>query len=296
MADCDLAMNVSNGGNAGKLVKDLSHLAVNFGHPKKNTISIEIHHGARKDVATLRTVRSLINNLIIGVTKGFKYKMRYVYAHFPINVNLDQNKETGLWEVEIRNFIGEKIVRRVTMAEGVDVEVSKNQKDELILFGNSLENVSQSAADIQQICRVRNKDIRKVRTGAPPPCPSWAHRRVCVLTASPVPGRPVRFREGQRCRGVDADTELVSFAFLGLRSGEGLTICMSSSKGLQKKLLQKVKREPFYAHTNRPRAECDQRSGDGQGWQGGVLRGENAFTVVNRHHYYLGMSYVLKAS
>ncbi|PNY24837.1 60S ribosomal protein L9-B, partial [Tolypocladium capitatum] len=152
-------------GPRGKLVKDLSHVAVNFGHPKKNTISIEIHHGARKDVATLRTVRSLISNLIIGVTKGYKYKMRYVYAHFPINVNLDQNKETGLWEVEIRNFIGEKIVRRVTMAEGVEVEISKNQKDELILFGNSLENVSQSAADIQQICRVRNKDIRKFLDG-----------------------------------------------------------------------------------------------------------------------------------
>jgi hypothetical protein len=89
--------------------------------------------------------------------------MRYVYAHFPINVNLDKNKESGLFEVEIRNFIGEKIVRRVTMHEGVDVEVSKAQKDELILTGNSLENVSQSAADIQQICRVRNKDIRKVR-------------------------------------------------------------------------------------------------------------------------------------
>jgi large subunit ribosomal protein L9e len=62
-----------------------------------------------------------------------------------------------------RNFIGEKIVRRVVMHEGVEVEPSKNQKDELQLFGNSLENVSQSAADIQQICRVRNKDIRKVR-------------------------------------------------------------------------------------------------------------------------------------
>ena len=48
------------------------------------------------------------------------------------------------------------------MHEGVDVEISKNQKDELTLTGNSLENVSQSAADIQQICRVRNKDIRKV--------------------------------------------------------------------------------------------------------------------------------------
>ena len=49
------------------------------------------------------------------------------------------------------------------MLPGVDVETSKNQKDELQLTGNSLENVSQSAADIQQICRVRNKDIRKVK-------------------------------------------------------------------------------------------------------------------------------------
>lgn len=48
------------------------------------------------------------------------------------------------------------------MLPGVDIEISKNQKDELQLTGNSLENVSQSAADIQQICRVKNKDIRKV--------------------------------------------------------------------------------------------------------------------------------------
>lgn len=142
-------------------------MAVNFGHPKKNVISIEIHHGNRKGVAALRTVRSIIQNMVTGVTKGFKYKMRYVYAHFPINVNLDQDKETGLWEVEIRNFIGEKIVRRVAMADGVDVAISTTQKDELVLTGNDLEKVSQSAADIQQVCKVRNKDIRKVRLQSP---------------------------------------------------------------------------------------------------------------------------------
>ncbi|CAH0021842.1 unnamed protein product [Clonostachys rhizophaga] len=152
-------------GPRGKLVKDLSHLAVNFGQPKKNTISIEIHHGNRKNVATLRTVRSLINNLIVGVTKGFKYKMRYVYAHFPINVNLEKNAETGQVEVEIRNFVGEKVLRKVIMQAGVEVVISANQKDELVLSGNSLEAVSQSAADIQQICRVRNKDIRKFLDG-----------------------------------------------------------------------------------------------------------------------------------
>lgn len=51
------------------------------------------------------------------------------------------------------------------MQPGVDVEASKNVKDELLLSGNSIENVSQSAADIQQVCRVRNKDIRKFLDG-----------------------------------------------------------------------------------------------------------------------------------
>ena len=86
----------------GKLVKDLSHIAITFGRPEKNVISIQMHHGIRKGVATLRTVRTIINNLIIGVTKGFLYKMRYVYAHFPINVNVEKNAETGQHEVEIR--------------------------------------------------------------------------------------------------------------------------------------------------------------------------------------------------
>jgi large subunit ribosomal protein L9e len=92
-------------GPRGKLVKDLSHIAVNFSVLKKNVIGLEIHHGSRKNVAALRTVRTIIHNMIVGVTKGFKYKMRYVYAHFPINVNVEQNKETGLWEVEIRYVV-----------------------------------------------------------------------------------------------------------------------------------------------------------------------------------------------
>jgi large subunit ribosomal protein L9e len=155
-------------GPRGKLTKDLSHIAVTFTLPPASKsgqiVHIEIHHGSRKNVATLRTVKSIIQNLITGVTKGYKYKMRYVYAHFPINVNIEKNDE-GRFNLEIRNFLGEKIVRHVTMHEGVSVEASKNVKDQLEITGNNLENVSQSAADIQQICRVRNKDIRKFLDG-----------------------------------------------------------------------------------------------------------------------------------
>lgn len=154
--------NFSPSPSIGKLQKDLSHLAVNFQKPQPDVISVEIHHGSRKAVASLRTVRSILQNLITGVTKGFKYKMRYVYAHFPINVNIEKNAETDVYQVEIRNYLGEKHTRYVTMHPGVDVEASTAQKDELILSGNDLEAVSQSAADIQQVCKARNKDIRKV--------------------------------------------------------------------------------------------------------------------------------------
>jgi large subunit ribosomal protein L9e len=102
----EIALSNPTGHLAGKLTKDLSHIAVNFSVLKKNVIGIEIHHGSRKNVAALRTVRTIINNLIIGVTKGFKYKMRYVYAHFPINVNVEKNAETGNFEVEIRYVAG----------------------------------------------------------------------------------------------------------------------------------------------------------------------------------------------
>ena len=52
-------------------------------------------------------------------------------------------------------------VRHVKMLEGVTISESKAQKDELILEGNDVDKVSQSAASIQGMCRVRNKDIRK---------------------------------------------------------------------------------------------------------------------------------------
>jgi large subunit ribosomal protein L9e len=117
--------------------------------------------GNRKERACLRTVCSHIKNMITGVTKGYEYHMKFVYAHFPINVTIGSDKRT----VEIRNYLGEKTLRRIKLCEGVSVETSKSQKDEIILTGNNLEEVSQAAATIQQSTQVKNKDIRKFLDG-----------------------------------------------------------------------------------------------------------------------------------
>ena len=61
--------------------------------------------------------------------------------------------------IEIRNFLGEKKVRKVDMLDGVTILRSEKVKDELVLNGNDIELVSRSAALINQKCHVKNKDI-----------------------------------------------------------------------------------------------------------------------------------------
>ncbi len=56
-----------------------------------------------------------VQNMIKGVTKGFEYKMRLVYAHFPINANITEEGSC----IEVRNFLGEKRVRIVNMLPGI---------------------------------------------------------------------------------------------------------------------------------------------------------------------------------
>jgi len=150
-------------GPRGTLTKNVRHVDMDIRVVKGKTtkVTLAVWQGGRKHVACLRTIRTLINNMVVGVTKGFRYKMRTVYAHFPINCIIQENGTA----VEIRNFLGEKTVRNVSMLNGVVVTESTAQKDELILEGNDIDMVSQSAASIQGICRVRNKDIRKFLDG-----------------------------------------------------------------------------------------------------------------------------------
>ncbi|VDB85437.1 unnamed protein product [Peniophora sp. CBMAI 1063] len=150
-------------GPRGTLTKNIRHvnMDVRLLKGKTNKVTLAVWQGGRKHVACLRTIKSLIENLITGVTKGFLYKMRAVYAHFPINCII----QDGGKALEIRNFLGEKTVRHVQMLDGVTISESKTQKDELILEGADVQNVSQSAASIQGMCRVRNKDIRKFLDG-----------------------------------------------------------------------------------------------------------------------------------
>ena len=108
--------------------------------------------GTRKrDYSILHTARSLINNILEGLEKGYTIKMKVVYAHFPITVKV-QGKT-----ISIENFQGERAPRTTTIVGNTKV----NPKGEdVVLTGEVWTDITQTAANIALKTKVKNKDHR----------------------------------------------------------------------------------------------------------------------------------------
>mmetsp|Transcript_21863 Transcript_21863/g.36582 ORF Transcript_21863/g.36582 Transcript_21863/m.36582 type:complete len:190 (-) Transcript_21863:84-653(-) len=158
------AREIHVSGPKGKLHRSFKHLGLDIQIVDEGkTLKVDLWFGNRETVAAIRTVCSHIENMFTGVTKGYLYKMRFCYAHFPINVSTVN--ESGKDIVEIRNFLGEKKVRRVALLDGVKYVRTSDVKDQIELSGIDINKVSLSCAQIAQATNTRNKDIRKFLDG-----------------------------------------------------------------------------------------------------------------------------------
>ena len=137
-------------GAKGNISRDFSYATVEIEGEGKN-VRIWAKWPRKKEAALIGTIYSHINNMIVGVTKGYTYKMKIVFSHFPITVKL-QDKN-----VVIENFTGERRPRRVKINGDVKVKI---EPDDIVLSGINLEQVSQTAANIEQSTKVRGKDPR----------------------------------------------------------------------------------------------------------------------------------------
>ena len=137
-------------GPLGKIERNFSHAPLDLSL-KGDEILIESMWPNKKKMAMVGTITSHIRNMMVGVLKGFTYKLKIIYAHFPLTVKVNDN------EIVIENFGGERKSRTVKISDTVKVTVSG---DDVILKGIDLEEVSQYAANIQQTTRIKNKDPR----------------------------------------------------------------------------------------------------------------------------------------
>lgn len=110
----------------------------------------------RKIKAQIGTIIAHIRNAIEGVTKEYTYRLKVVYSHFPVTVKVEKDK------VMIQNFLGERTPRVAKIVGGANVKVDGA---DITVTGVNLEEVSQTAANIEQACRIVGYDKKIFQDG-----------------------------------------------------------------------------------------------------------------------------------
>ena len=137
-------------GAKGTLERDFSFIPISI-NAEGNTVRVWAEWPRKKEAALVGTIHSHIQNMISGVQKGFTYKIKIVFSHFPISVKV-QGKT-----VLIENFTGERRARKAKIIGDVKVKV---EAEDVVVQGLNLEDVSQTAANIEQGTKVKRKDPR----------------------------------------------------------------------------------------------------------------------------------------
>jgi large subunit ribosomal protein L6 len=121
-------------------------------------VKLVTYDDRRFNRAYIGTMASHIKNMINGVVNGFRKEMIIVFAHFPMRVEVDKNKKA----VIISNFVGSRAPRIAKIVGNTDVRV---EGDRIIIEGPSKEDVSQTAANIRQATKIKDKDQRVFMDG-----------------------------------------------------------------------------------------------------------------------------------
>merc|ERR1719359_2687560 len=164
------ARRVTVKGPLGELTRALNHLPIDIRVMKMATtkmkglyVRIQMWNGGYKQACAVTTFKSLISNCIIGVTEGFRYRMKMVHAHFPITAIIAKDKS----QIEIKNFLGGKKSHLIKMQPGCTVQMnpSKDVKNELVFEGIDNAAVSLCCAQVSGVCFIKKKDERKFLDG-----------------------------------------------------------------------------------------------------------------------------------
>ena len=147
--------NVKVTGPRGELSRNFEHSAIKI-EQSENLLKIIGNNLRKKEKALIGTWNAHLNNMIKGVDKGFLYEMKIVFAHFPMKVAVKGNIVT------IDNFLGEKATRHSAIAGDSKVNV---KGDAVTIEGNNVEDVGQTAGNLEKATVVKGRDTRVFQDG-----------------------------------------------------------------------------------------------------------------------------------
>ncbi|NOQ34105.1 MAG: 50S ribosomal protein L6 [Methanosarcinales archaeon] len=148
---------VTVSGSKGEVSRELWYPHISI-QQIEDAISVDVDAAMirKKQKAMVGTLASHIKNMIDGVAHGYRYRMKMVYSHFPVQLRIDGGKFI------IGNFLGEKKDRVAQILDGSDVEING---DEVTVTGINKESVGQTAANIEQATKIKARDPRVFQDG-----------------------------------------------------------------------------------------------------------------------------------
>jgi large subunit ribosomal protein L6 len=137
-------------GKLGTANKDFHRIHVELS-VEGNKLVIKPFSTKRIGSVIANTVSSIISSMVKGVTNGYTYRLKVVYAHFPISVKVKGQT------VLVENFVGERSPRVANIVGECKVTI---EGDDIVIKGVSIESVGQTAANVEQATKIRRKDQR----------------------------------------------------------------------------------------------------------------------------------------
>ena len=144
-------------GPLGKVVRPFPSDAIDLAASKgKVTLTLRVPAHRKRSQSLLRTWAAHVRNLAGGLTVGVEARMKVVAAHFPMKVAVKGE------ELVVENFLGEKYPRTTRLVPGTKAAVDG---EFVVLTGHDVEQVGQSAANIERLTRIRDYDPRVFQDG-----------------------------------------------------------------------------------------------------------------------------------
>ncbi len=142
-------------GPKGENKKELSNPKIEVTVEEKK-VTLSAKNATKREKTNIGTFESHITNLMRGVKERFVYRLKICSGHFPMNVTCTKE------EFSVKNFLGEKIPRVLKLKPGVDVKLEGEQ---VTVESTNKEFAGQTAAEIERLTKVKNKDRRVFQDG-----------------------------------------------------------------------------------------------------------------------------------
>lgn len=142
-------------GKEGEIKRKFKTGNLNF---KKEGDKVILGHkkATKKEKKTINTIAAHIKNMIMGVQEKYEYELKACFSHFPITVEIKDD------EAIIKNFLGEKVPRKVKLPKGVEIEIDKTL---IKIKSVDKELAGQAAANLETATKIRGRDRRVFQDG-----------------------------------------------------------------------------------------------------------------------------------